>query len=97
MERSCSKGTPTFVTLPQEPGLMPLQCAPKPPLSLCHVHVFSTSPLLLHMELASLTANATFFFFFGCFPQRRLSNVRRNLGGNEKKREKISMQMKTDV
>lgn len=62
MERSCSKGTPTVVTLPQEPGLMPLQCAPRPPLSLCHVHVFSTRPLLLHMELASLTANATFFF-----------------------------------
>lgn len=36
---------------------MSLDCAPKPPPSLCHVHVFCTRPLLLRIKLASLTAN----------------------------------------
>lgn len=76
---------------------MSLQCAPKPPLVLCHVRVFSTRPLLLHVESASLTANAAFLFIF-YFSKHGLDNVRRNLGGwggGREKREK--MQMQADV
>lgn len=46
-------------TLPQELGLM-LLSAPRPTLSEYHVHVFSTRPLLFHIELAPLAKNAAF-------------------------------------
>lgn len=50
----------SFATLPQDSGSMSSQFAPKPPPSLS----CSTHPLLLHIQLASLTANAAFLKFF---------------------------------
>lgn len=37
-----------------------LLSAPRPTLSEYHVHVFSTRPLLFHIELAPLAMNAAF-------------------------------------
>lgn len=75
---------------------MSLQCVPKPPLSLCHVCVFSTHPLLLHIESASLTANTAFSFLFFFF-LARFRQCQEEFGRKQEKREKISMQMQTDV
>lgn len=60
---------------------MSLWCAPKRTLSVCHVRVFSTRPLLFHIELASLAAKEDFFFFLP-----GLNNVSRKPG--VKRREK---------